>query len=238
MRIMNIALALALSAVSGFASVSFNLSKVWSELPGYPGGPWGTVTFENTGVTDQVQVSITATNLNTGEFISDFYFNFSNSSTAQTATFSITANPTGTTPDIHYGTSTTQCGDNAGGCRADGDGRFDARFLFDTAGANRFTNGETFTVLITSAGITEAIGNLRSETSDGDLGYRAAIHLQGINFNGTSCSAWIGDAGGNSGQVTSPGACGYVPEPIHSGMYLGIALAGGAYLLRRRSAKK
>lgn len=171
-------------------------------------GPWGTVTFTDAGGGNTIVTMSAlggATGLASGEFITFWGVNTSDTSFTVGPLTTVTGTVTGT-----IGACPAPCGDNS--FRADGDGYYNIVVSFETAStAGRFTGGETVQFEVFGA----AVGTFSPlSASGGGAGtYNTAIHIQGI---GDGCSAWAGnsDSAGKVGSGIGT-ACGgtRVPEP-------------------------
>ncbi|HEY2918274.1 MAG TPA: PEP-CTERM sorting domain-containing protein [Candidatus Binatia bacterium] len=147
-----------------------------------------------------VTVTMSAAGLNSGtEFISEWSFNSIVDPTTLTYTFQ-----SGQTGTPQQPTTGFDC------CQADGDGKFDIQFNFETAiDANRFTDNETSVYRITGTGVNEANFNIASATGGGAGTWCTAAHVQGIAT--APGSGWVGAPCGTTdggGTLQTP-----VPEP-------------------------
>lgn len=104
-------------------------------------------------------------------------------------------------------------------------------------GANNFTTGSSSTWTFDSTAnmtqLTDFFGNGNTD------GIYSAAHIQGIQGNGTTCSAWIVNSGqisGTSAPTTCGGGTTQVPEPSELPlMALGLSLiASGLYMRKKR----
>lgn len=186
----------------------YELSTVVSG--GTPSGPtpWATATFQNVG--DDVLLTMTTTNLSSGEFISKWGFNFEGGDATGLTFTRQDAPPPGTT--------TVSFDQNLGAGLA-----FDFIFNMPTANTlnSRFVNGNDLVFLISGLNpINEDMFNVLS--SNGTFSVPTLAHIQGIT----------GDP--SSGFVTVP-----IPEPstyLMLGSMLGLA-ALIAYKRRKLPAK-
>jgi hypothetical protein len=205
---------LAFFAAVGSASAA---SITWNLTSEFSGGadPLNTLTavIDDGGTPGSVTLTMTMTGGSTTEFIDAWYFNFSGDSS--TLSFSLTTNTTGSGTDPVV-TQINDC------CKADGDGLYDIRIVFDNAPpAQRFTTGETVVYTITGTGITAADFNVLSAPDGGNGPFYTAAHVQGIANQCTPENPCT------SGWVT-------IPEPSGAILFgLGTLLAGAA--IRRRS---
>jgi hypothetical protein len=146
-----------------------------------------------------------ATGLASGEFITFWGVNTSDTSFTVSALSTVTGTVTGT-----IGTCPAPCSDNS--FRADGDGLYNIVVSFETANnAGRLTGGETVQFEVFGA----AVGTFSPlSTQGGGAGqYNTAIHIQGV---GDGCSTWAGnsDSTGKAGSgLGSPCGGTRVPEP-------------------------
>jgi len=225
-------------APSAEATVTYSLDWLFSGQQPANSGPWGSISFQNTAnVTDSVTVTMTASNLASSEFITFWGFNSTLAVAGLTVNYSDTdASATSVKADCPAG-----AGCDAGTHKADGDGFYDIVLSFDTsAGATRFTNGETITFTITGTGLTETNFSPLSEGGTGPGNYNTAIHIQGIQGN-TSCSGWAGNSTSTGKAGTGVGSsCGTsVSEPsilLFAGLALtGIVGASRRFMVRRKN---
>ncbi len=176
--------------------------------------PWLRATFDDGGGSGKVNLKFEATNLTLNEFVSGLYFNLDPSLNPLSLTFGpITKVGTFDDPSISTGVD---------GFKADGDGKYDLLFGFETSGkdggSHRFGVGDSMSVDISGiASLTANSFNFLSAPDGGHGPFYTAAHVQGI-----------GRSGDLSGWVT-------VPEP--SSWLLASLGIGGCAALRRRSRR-
>lgn len=171
--------------------------------------PWLTTTFDDGGGTGSVILTLTATNLTAGEFVSGWYLNLDPLLDPTDLVFSAPSKIGAfSDPSISLGTNAFQ---------ADGDGRYDILLSFSVAGpSNRFTQGDSVSYTITGIPtLTAASFGFLSAPAGGHGPFYHAQHVQGI-----------GEDGALSGWVTGP----RVPEPAT----LAALALGSLTLVRRR----
>ena len=175
--------------------------------------PWLTAKFADTG-TNEVTLTLTASNLGGTEFVSNWFFNYNYQGPS---TLAITQGE-GTAPLAINPFATL------GRYKADGTGGwFDLTFAFPTEGADRFTNGESAVFTITGTGLTAEM--FRAQSWDSKTGGErsvlyAAAHIQSIG----SESAWVTTGTGTSN----------VPIPAAAWL-LGSGLLGLVVIRKRRT---
>jgi len=187
--------------------------------------PWITATFIDVSP-DNVELTMSASNLAGVEYINKWYFN----SLVDTSGLTFTSVDISaiSAPTITLGSNTFQ---------ADGDGKFDIYFQFDTAnGAGRFTSGETISYNIEGTGITASTFNTQSSTGGGAGIYESAAQISGITVSApnTDCNPTVDPSGYpdcGSGWVANTTV---VPEPVSSTLFI----VGGATLGFRRLRKR
>lgn len=201
------------------SDITFNYNTVFSGDTPQGTSPWLTATFADTG-TDQVTLTMTASNLVPDEFVSDFDFNLDPTMQAMNLTYTNAG-----------GVVASSMNTTTNGSKAAGDGLYDIEFLFPTASGDRLGVGETAAgstsvYTITGTGLSASSFNFLScQQSDGcqsagNLGpFYAAAHIQAI-------------PGADSGWVAPVAA---IPEPADAAM-LAAGLALMAFLARRRRA--
>jgi len=180
-----------------------------------PAGTWATARFVDVGSDVSLTLSVDD-NLPAGQFIGQFFFNYSGDASSLNII------------DNGGGATTTTIGQQNDTFRADGDGWYDLWFEFAPAGNNKLTAGES--VNYTIEGVSYLDFNLLSYTPGpgGNPGpFYAAAKLQGIpcgDVNDPNCQQ----------GTTSAWAAGVVPEPVSSTLFL----VGAASLGARRYFKK
>jgi hypothetical protein len=183
--------------------------------------PWATATIDDSfGDANTVRLTMSAQNLTGTEFISSWHFNLNPALNPTQLTFN----------QVSSGATVTSVETGVDAFQADGDGRFDIRFNFQTsAGAGRLNDNETvvYDISYTSA-LTASAFDFGSAPGGGNGTFRSAAHVQSIGLNGQD-SGWIGDG------VSPPPPSG-VPEPT-SLLLVGLGIAGlGASALKRQKA--
>ena len=199
------------ASMAGWADadiVTIGLNTTYSGTSPAGSTPWITATFIDVSP-NTVQLTMTANNLTGSEFVSGWYFNLTPSLDPINLTFTgVNTGAVGTT----LITNSTDC------CKPDGDGQFDIRFDFPTAGdSGRFNTGESVVYNIYSTGLSASSFNAYNTPKVGNPFFTSAAHIQ----DGTS-SGWIA-------ATTAT----VVPEPISSTLFV----IGGA-LLGFRSIRK
>lgn len=172
-----------------------NLSTEFSDGTAPEGStPWLTFTVDDEGTPGTVNFTITAVNLTDDEFVGSFYFNFNPAMDAGSISGFITASTGVNNPFSVAGNNAFSGGSG---------GQFDIWLGFqNSAGAGRFTNGETFAFTIDSpAGITAADFDFLSVGPGGNCCWTAVAHIQSIG-QGNEDSGWIG---GRTMRVPEPG---------------------------------
>lgn len=186
-------LSLGLSGPASATVIMATLSNDFSGTKTVSGDP--VVTFDDMGVPGSVKVTADLTNLTTiGEFIGDFWFNFTGNS--MSLMFGNFQGPTAD-PTIQTCNTIHMCANNT--FRPGPDGFFDVLVSW---AANDFAFGEIFMMDITAAGITAADFNLTSLPGQGQGGsHCVAMHAQGLAQ--PEGSDFLGNAG----------PCTVVPDP-------------------------
>jgi hypothetical protein len=160
-----------------------------------------------------VQLYLDAQNLqNSGEFISNWYFNLNPALTISDISIAfVSETGNGSSSNWNYGTDAFQAGP---------DGNYDILLAFSTSnaggGVNRFGAGETLTFMITYNGagsFSDESFNVPSASGGGAGVFLSAAHVQGIGTDNEG-SAWVGPNGTTA-----------VPEPATI-LLLGFGLVG------------
>jgi len=188
--------------------------------------PWVTATFIDVS-TDNVRLTMSASNLTGVEFINQWYFNSLVTSGLTFTAYDISAiyDPTISLASNSY--------------QADGDGLFDIKFDFSNVDdGSRFEAGETVIYDISGTGISASTFNTQSFTGGGAGTYTSAAQIGGITVSdpgNVDCNAIDNsdypDCG--SGWIANTTVT-VVPEPISSTLFI----VGGATLGFRRFRKK
>jgi hypothetical protein len=159
-------------------------------------------------------LTMQASNLLAGEFISNWYFNIDPALNTRSLKFSYV-----------NGQQAQSVSKGANCCKANGAGFYDLAFAYSTSGtrggANRFTGGEVSTYLISGiSGLTASAFSFMSSPSGGHGVWHTAAQIQGMANGG---SGWIGG---------SP-----IPEPtsLFLGGSIAAVLALGLWRRRRSS---
>ena len=162
-------------------TLTFKLNQTFGDgtIPDkpYPAGspPWVTLVFDDHGGSGSVTMTASANLQSTTEFISDIFFN----STVDPTDIAVSGGWAGMS--IERGPSNST--------KADGDGKYDFRFMLPTAGSgDRFDGTESFSVTLTGAGITALTFNDLSLSTGGLGPYQAAVHVQALSGG---ASTWL-----------------------------------------------
>lgn len=212
------ALALSLfSAPKASADFFYHFSNVFSGTSPSDPAPWIDAFFHDVSP-GTVDLTITASGLATGEFMSGIYINL-NPNDAPTSLSFTKLSTTGSfsLPTISEGVDSF---------KADGDGKYDVLFSFGTANSTTFSAGDSITYKITGVtGLTAMDFDYLSLPAGGHGPFLSAAHIQGICT--ADGSAWV-----------SPTGLTPVPEPTPA-VLLSVALGvfGGARWLKARAKK-
>jgi len=165
--------------------------------------PWITEFFHDVSP-GTVNLTITASDLASTEFMSELYINLNPSKAPTSLAFSMLGSSGSfTLPSISKGVDSF---------KADGDGKYDVKFSFGTADGTRFTAGDSITYQITViTGLVAMDFDYLSAPAGGSGPFLSATHIQGIT-NCTDTSGWANP------NVLTP-----VPEPAPVALF-GLAL--------------
>jgi hypothetical protein len=217
-RVCLLGFAFMLLAVSGTASgaiLPFGMEIVYSGTVS-PGGPppWLTATFDDHDSAGSVTLTLTASNLVTGEFAHEWYFNLDPSMDLDSLAI-VQISKTGS-----FDNPTVTKDEDA--LKADGDGQFDILFDFaNSDGADaRFTADDSVQFTLSGIGTLTVDSFDFTSVDHGLTGLYSAAHIQGIADGCGTTSDW----------VTCPEPV-KVPEPAT----LSLLALGGLALLRRKS---
>ncbi len=198
------------------ADLLYELNTVFSG-PGTPSGPtpWLTAEFNNNG-DGTVRLQMSTNTLATGEFVSKWYFNYDPTKTVTDLSFSRVGSAPPGDPAISTGTNSFQ---------ADGDGKFDIEFSFQTSLTNRFGPSQSiiYDISSTSASLDVSLFDYISVEGGGAGTFNTAAHIQGLGSENED-SAWIA----NNGAV--------IPEPSTYFM-LSTLIAIAAVAKKKRKVK-
>ncbi len=209
------------SGISSAAIYEYELGTVYSGFapismpPSVP--PWITAKFEDTQTPGIVKLTMSASDLYSGEFVAVWAFNFDPSMDASKLTF---------TPDAGgYAAQAVLKGNNSQ--NADGDQNYDIRFEFYTNSQDRFEGGmqSIYLIAYSGTGLDASDFNFKSDPGNPSLGgpFITAAHIQGIRVAGyvKPQSGWI-SAGGSAVVAPEPGTM----------LLLGLGLIGIAIVMR------
>lgn len=184
-------------------------------------GPWVDATLQDNA--NGVLLTVDNLGLTGGEFLSQLYLNINPLDNVNNLTFTFVSGTSGVTAP------TIQTGED--GFKADGDGKYDILFNFDTVNSGRFGAGDSITYLIAGiSGLSASDFKYLSTSAGGQHGpFYGAGHIQGIAGQTGSDSVWIDPSLGP--QIVS------VPEPASIAL---LAISFGLWVmwhLRTRSLR-
>ena len=179
-----------------------------------PTGTWATATFTDVGGDVSLTLAVDS-NLPGGQFIGEFFFNYSGDASLLHIT------------DNGGDVNTTEIGQQNDFYQADGDGFYDIWFDFAPAGNNKLMAGESINYTISGVSFSDFNFLSYNPGPGGNPGpFYAAAKLQGIPCGDVS------DPDCQEG-TTSAWSAGVVPEPVSSTLFL----VGAATLGYRRFRK-
>jgi hypothetical protein len=153
--------------------------------------PWIQAQFSDVSP-GTVELTLSTPNLTGSEFVSDWDLNIDPSFNPTNLTFTLSGNPNSIT------LPTTPIPTGIDSFQADGDGLYDIKFAFATAGNKvRFTGGKSISYTITSSqpGLSASLFNVLSTPAGGHGPYLMAAHVQNtptIIVNGNTVnSGWV-----------------------------------------------
>jgi hypothetical protein len=207
-------------------------------------GSWGSATFSQGGTNNEVILTMALNLTGSSEYLSEWYFNLgANNNTdnsnltdkLQNLVFENTAGQSGTA--VTRGVSPSDGLDAT--FKADGDGFFDFKFEFPTAGnQDRFVGTETSTWKIKYTGADDFLFTSLFENlsfpggNNSPNGLYHAAHIQGIGEGG-NLSGWVTGDGDDDGITTVPEPSVLVLTAVGMLSPLGVA---GVRRWRRRSS--
>lgn len=210
---LGLAVAMTLAAPANAAIITFTPDTEFSGS-GYDYD--GTITYTLEDVAGGVQFTIDwAPVTDTGQYLAAAYLNFDPMLDAATA---ITEGASSCTNCVFDSAS---FGNDA--FQADGDGKFDMEFTFSEAQADRFNQGDSFSIFLGGSFTTQSFV-YQSAVGGGNGTWYTAARVRGLGDDNQG-SGWFGDD-------TPPGG-GDVPEPA-SLTLLALGFALGAARLRAR----
>jgi hypothetical protein len=182
-RIISLSLAVFFCATAGSIAATLPLELDYTFSGFDPGGasPWLKATFDDGGSAGSVTLTLTALNLEPGEFVSKWYLNLNPLLDPDSLAFDY----------VSGGSHSYDTGTDA--FKADGDGFYDILFEFPTSG-DTFSPGESIVYDIKLAGITASSFNFESTPKQGStMSFLSAAHVQGFTDPGQTetISGWI-----------------------------------------------
>jgi hypothetical protein len=202
-------------------ALKFELDEEYTEgtAPAGP-SPWLTATFIDVGF-NQVQLTLDASGLTDGEFVSGWYFNID--PVVAALGFSWFPPTVVSGPSFISGSGVGSNNQNASGADEDmykaggykGDG-FDIYFKFETSndpGSDRFTAGSVATYTFTVSNLTEVLFP-ESFNFMNEAGYfYSAAHVQGIDNSIAFINSEFLDDDDGSGWIGATTSIAAIPEP-------------------------
>jgi len=216
-------LVMGLAARPARAALIFSLGDTFNGVTPSSTPPYLTAKFEDTGTTDQVQLTLTASLNVSTEFIGDVTFNVD--PTIVPSSLTIVQSPIVNPSPSSYDKTTQNAQQVTGG--GNPGKNFDVKINWSTAaGVGRFDGTDMVMLLITGSGIDE--NSFKFANADG---WYMAAHVQGVpdlNNPGQTASGAVGTK-----PISTTGDLVPVPEPATLGL-IGLGLTFGARQLRRR----
>jgi len=170
-------------ALGAVVSYDFDMEFSGGSRPaGVP--PWLNATFDDGDSAGSVTLTLTAINLTTTEFVSDWLFNLDPRLDPTGLTFALSGTP------ATNGFSDPNVSANVDSYKADGDGEYDIEIAFDVSdgSSTRFDAGDVAVFTIGGfSSLTANSFNYLSTPAGGHGPYVTAAHVQGIG----EYSGWV-----------------------------------------------
>jgi hypothetical protein len=205
-------------------SIQFDFNHEFSSgTPPTGTAPWLRAIFSDVAP-GSVSLTLIGVNLSATEFVGGWYFNLDPQMDATQLQFSgpVVSNGAVAAPGIQTGKDKF---------KADGDGKYDILFSFDTSGdvSQRFTAADSITFTLSGiADLTVEDFNFLSAPAGGHGPFISAAHVQGI---GDGLSGWVDPV-----LVTPPDDIVTVPDNASTILLLGLALSAVEVVRRKLPA--